>query len=177
MAKHGLHHHPDDRCQYHSDREGQCTNIAEPNSVYCKRHGKGLYQLNKWKARVDEIKNDDNRRSISEELAILRLTLENVLNMCDNASALAVNYSQISTLTSQISNLVQLSVKLEKALGLVVSQDELSILASTITSIISEYIKDPDELTEIADRIAAERVSLLGGVDSGLPAIDGEAQP
>jgi len=136
----------------------QCGNLAEPGTQYCYQHSapknaKKLYQLDKWRKRLDELDDNDMAKSVRDELAILRMTLESILQSCDNANDLVIHAQAITNMTDKIANLVVNSHKIEKALGMVIDQSQLITFATKIIQIVSEYIKDPEQLNEIAASI------------------------
>ena len=67
--------------------------MREEDSKYCFIHGGNradttlkelnLYRIKKFEGRLRELKSANAARTIDEELAILRMTLENVLMKCD----------------------------------------------------------------------------------------------
>lgn len=140
----------------------QCSNESNEHTEYCDIHdrfnksekeGKRLYQLHKWQRRIQEFDNSDKVKSVRDELAILRMSLETILNACNTAADIMIRSAQIAKLVDQINTLVVSTHKIEKSLGLVVDKDQLVGFAMRILTVITTYVSNPDTLELIAEGI------------------------
>lgn len=158
------------RCQgviQSGSHAGQCFYKALVGSKFCALHGgnKGQeatrkqevanYRLQQYQERVSEFANNPGVKSLREEIGITRMVLESLLNQCDNANKLLVFTDKISALVGQISRLVESAQKLEEKSNTLLDRKIVMIIGDAIVTILSEYIKDPDMLTEIGVKICA----------------------
>jgi len=162
---------PDDpnRCQGNS-AHGQCLMVAIPGSQYCIQHGghnaliktekDGLrnLKLTKFKARLVQLGNSDNLMSLRDEIAILRITLEETVESCEGASDLITNSGQIAALVNNIGKLVKDCHSIEEKTGHLLSKDALTNFAGKVIDIIVRYVPDED----IKRAIAGEIVNAVG---------------
>lgn len=155
-----------ERCQNTTGVNGQCPYKAEPNSKFCMRHGGNrgvdfeavrqtrLYKLAKWQSQLEEQADHPNIKSLREEIAILRITLQERLASCQNNWDLMANAGPISELVMKIAALVKSCHKIEKELGQLLDKAQAVRLASEMVTIISNYIDDADMLNAIGEDLA-----------------------
>jgi len=156
------------RCQG-VDKSNQCPYKAVEGGTYCLRHGgnkqqeantaKSLrtYRLTKWKSSVDHHVSQSGLKGLREEIAILRVIMEERLNQCDDASTLLIMSGPISELAMKIEKIVTSCSKLEKSMSMVLDKQALLQFAGEVVGIITEElssIPDSEETLEtISDRI------------------------
>src|SRR4051812_24949381 len=92
---------PDDpsRCQSIGGH-GQCPYKAMESSIFCPMHSgssqqraletanQKMYRLAKWRDRMAQFADDDKIKSLREEIGILRIVMEETVNMCQNSNDL-----------------------------------------------------------------------------------------
>lgn len=154
------------RCQAVA-AQGQCRFVAVPETKYCRMHGgtsakaflnrqdQRKYKLAKWQDRVNEFADDDQLKSLNDEIGILRMTLENVLISCHEAADMLLYSPKIADLVAKIEKLVVTCAKLEMTAGVVLSRKAAFGLASQIVDVVSKHVTDPDAISSIADEIGA----------------------
>jgi len=143
---------------------GQCPFKAEEGSKFCLRHGgnkaegsrnKAIvrnYRLTEWRARVFEFADNDQIKSLREEIGILRMTLEAVLNACRSNTDLLIQSNRINMLTDKVERLVVSCHKLEERTGALLDKQAILSLADQLVTIIGECVP-PDKLTSVAEKI------------------------
>lgn len=150
------------RCQA-STGNGQCLNEAMEGCDYCKVHGghslehisKRQYNVAKWQARLSRFTDHADVKNLTEELGILRLTLETILNRCENDNDLIMRQSAISGLVMDITKLVTSATQVEQKMGLYVDKKTILQFASEVIDIIATELEDqPARVQAIAERIA-----------------------
>jgi hypothetical protein len=170
MLEHKFLKVPDDspeRCQ-HVFEYGQCQFQREPGNQYCKTHQSAHthngdsrqiknYRLTKWRARVDEFSESQFIKSLREEIAVLRLCLEETLNKCQDTNDLLIYQAKISQLVLNIDKVVTSCHRLEGSLNLTVDKNMVLYIASSIVDIVSRHVNDPD----IIDTIGSEVITLI----------------
>jgi hypothetical protein len=146
-------HHPSERCDS-VVQSGPCPYLKVPGSNFCPMHqGRSLhelkkkevrnYRLAKWQARINEFADNDQVKSLREEIGIVRMMLEETLNQCQDSTDLLLYSHKISQLVAQIERLVVSCDKLENRMGLLLSKAAVIQLASTYVNIITEHVDDP----------------------------------
>ena len=153
------------RCQHVIPTKGQCLNEAEPDVKFCAAHGgkahqKSLrdkqtkqYMLRKWNARKDEFSDHSDLKSLKEEIGILRMFIENKLNLCHTELDLMAHAGPVSDLIMKVEKLVSSSIRMEEKLGRMLDQTQAMTLIDEIIEIIADHV-DESTMGEIADQIA-----------------------
>jgi len=166
------------RCQA-SGQQGQCPYQAVQLedgtwTKNCWRHGgnksieasdrKKLhdYRLHKWQMRMDEFSASENITSLRGEVGILRMTLEETLNMCDDRQSLLMFSSRIGDLVMKIDKLTNSLTKIEMKQGNLLDKSAALILAGQIVEIIGRYVTDPAAIDTISDELIDLIVQLAG---------------
>jgi len=166
--------HDPNRCQSRNAvGDGRCPFMAVQDAFgnylkYCPRHGgtvqqvmadrkqRTLYDLNKWTDRVNKFQKHEEARTITAELALLRLLLEERFNQCHTEIDLIYHGGSISDIIIKIKDLVLTVAKLEKQAGLFIDKFAVEALADRLLNIVLENVKDSTALEIIADRFGEE---------------------
>jgi hypothetical protein len=157
---------PDDplRCQA-IVKTGQCPYKAVENGRNCPMHGgakqqqlaqqEGIrnYRLAKWQSRVGEFADNDQVKSLREEIGILRVILEETLNMCKEPEELLIYSSKIADTVMKVEKLVASCHRLEASTGMLLDKTAALHLASVIVEIVSRYVTEPDAVDAISNEI------------------------
>lgn len=146
---------------------GQCIYKRTPHSEFCPLHGGtrdeekfqkyrlAKYRLTQYQGRVAEFANDDDIKSLREEIGILRMTLETLLNSLTDKNKLIIYIDKIQHLVGQIQKTVESAQRMEEKTNTLIDRKVVIVIADSMVNIISQYIKDPDELTMVAEKICA----------------------
>jgi len=172
---------PDDprRCQgdvnVSGQRFGQCEFVSIPGTNKCKYHQNHTlksdmkkeelrkYNLGKWQQRVGQMANTDDLKSLTEEIGILRVLLENVMARCTDEMQLELQSVRISDLALKIEKLIKSCHFMELQTGKLLSKSQVIILAGRILGVLTEVIRDhiPDkELQEFICDVTAQRIAV-----------------
>ena len=158
------------RCQATIAKSGQCLNMAAKDeqgrySKYCLAHGGNVdletqrnesmrnYRLNKFKARIYEKADAPAIKSLRDEIAILRVILEERLNRCTDGMDLIMQSGPISDLVGKIERVVVSCHKLDGSMGQLLDKSAILQFAGEIIDIIGEVVTDSALLEEIGNRI------------------------
>lgn len=145
-----------------SAADGQCLNQAEPGSEFCKAHhgkdsgaAKRTYLLHKakWRDRLAELSEHDNLKSLREEIAIVRMFLEERIGLIRNDNDLLSAFSAVQQATLTIERLTKTLHQMEQSLGSLLSKTTVMKLGQSISSIIVEELRDVPGYEGIVDRI------------------------
>ena len=171
-------HHPNERC-IATVTNGQCPYCKDNGTDYCPMHGsnkgaikangevKRNYQLSRWKNRINSFADNDQIKSLREEIGILRMVMEEILNKCEDSTDLLMASHRISDVAMKIEKLVVSCDKLESRMGLLLSKRAVVQLAGEYVQIINNYITDPDTIEHISEEmlIATQRIDTLSSPD------------
>lgn len=166
---------PDDphRCQG-VGKSGQCPYLAEPDNIYCLRHGgnkkafhekvkrANLYRLQVWQERLEEFADSDEATTLKSEIAILRVILEQILNKCNNTNELIIYSNKISEVAAKIEKLLTASHRIERNLGQLLDKSAALNFAGQVVGIISQHVSDPEVIDAISNSIIDALHSLTG---------------
>lgn len=146
-------------------RAGQCPYEQIPGSKYCRMHGgwsadnikakaeTRLYRLTKWKNRVNEIADDEKVKGLREEIGILRVVLEETINMCSDTTTLLIYSAKIADLVTRIEKIVSSCHRLEASTSMLLDKTAALHLASVIVEIISRFVTDENAVESISNEI------------------------
>jgi hypothetical protein len=152
------------RCQG-TNNQGQCHNKAVTDSNYCPAHGGNKaaesaerkrmrnYRLAKFKARVTELGDSDNITSLKDEVAILRMLIEERINRCNDSHELLLVSGPLSDLIMKCEKLVTSCHRLDSRLGNLLDRSKILQFAQVVIEIIGKYVTDEDDLESIGDEI------------------------
>ncbi len=153
------------RCQCTQTQYGQCMNKQVEGSDYCIAHGGNHainkrnkeamhnYQLTKWQAKLDQHRDSPNIKSLRDEVAILRMTLEERLNHCSTELDLILQSGPISDLVMKIDKLVNSCHKLEGSLGQLLDKQAILQFAGEVIDVITRNLDDPIKIDLISSGI------------------------
>lgn len=158
---------PDDpkRCQAVRHNAGQCINRAVEGSQYCPVHGGNKavelaaaqnlrsYRLVKYKARHDQFTTDPGIKSLREEIGILRILVEERMNLCQTDTDLLLHSAPLSDLIMKVEKLVSSCNRLEGQLGVMLDKTQALQFATEVIDIIGRYVENEETLSQIADEI------------------------
>lgn len=157
---------PQEQCQG-TVASGQCPYKKEPGIDYCPRckgaisgHQKRAavrnYQLTKFQAKMEQKADSSAVKSLREEIGILRMTLETVINRCQDESELLMSSNKIENLVVKIEKLVTSCHRLEKSSNFLIDKTTILKLATAIIDIVTEEVNDADAVDKIGSRIIEE---------------------
>lgn len=174
----------EDRCQGNKRAQGknfgQCEFKAIPGTQYCaycttagvtksvRMTELRNYRLKIYKERVGELATNDAIKNLNEEIGILRLMLENILNLCDSDNALELNSAKISDLVLKIEKLVTSFQRMEQQTGQMLSKSQVVTIATNLTNIVDTVIKkhitNTGLIAAICGEIATETLKLMNNL-------------
>ena len=153
------------RCQARV-KQGQCPFLSVEGLIHCPMHGgagvteqhleedkKRIYRLTKYRARVGELADHEQVKSLREEIGVLRMMLEEILNRCKDDNDLLIYSSKISDLVMKVEKLVSSCHRLELSTGALLDKAAVLQLAGSVVEIISRHVDDQDLVSDIADEI------------------------
>jgi len=172
-------HDPNDRCKA-TVKDGQCPYLSHAGTQHCPMHGSHTtiaaenlevqrnYRLKRWQQRVNEFANNDQVKSLKEEVGILRMMLEEMINKCTDTTDLMLYAHRISDLVMKIERVVVSCDKLENRMGLLLSKDAVLQLAGTYVNIINTHVED----ATIIELISEEMIKATKFIENNLETED-----
>jgi hypothetical protein len=157
------------RCQAVTP-QGQCRQKAHfydsdgKYDKFCKKHaGKSYagekaeamrnYQFVKYQSRINRFADNDQVKSLREEIGILRMIMEEVVNKCQTDNDILIFAPKITDLTLKIEKLVSSCHRLETSLGQTLDRTAILNLATRMVNIISQHISDQEIINLIVSDI------------------------
>lgn len=152
-----------ERCHKVLNNGKQCKYHAVNGSRFCAHHGgtiglkakerRAIYKT-KWAAQVLEHANHPEILNLTEEIGIIRLTLETLLNTCDSGLELIAQMPQIQRTVNQVQSLVSTCDKIQRANSTLLSETQLVEIALKLGEQIAACISDEDTITQVRAIIA-----------------------
>jgi len=149
-------------------KHGQCNNKAAEECTVCMVHGGNAqiqsqdkqslrnYQLTRFQARLEKHATSPVLKSLRDEVAILRMMLEDRLNQCQDTTDLLLWSGPIGELVLKIDKVVNSCHKLEASMGQHLDKNQLLAFATNVISIVSNNVPDVKTLESISNQILAE---------------------
>ena len=153
------------RCKGRS-LDGQCQNVAEEGTDYCRVHGgKSQVPVRRLKqyllttaedcARLARISESDGLKTLREEVTVALGVLERRLRLAKTDAEFITAFPQIEKFLGRIAELKKDSFALEQKSGAMLSRDQAFGLFQEIVGIVVEELDGIPGYTEIMDRIIA----------------------
>jgi hypothetical protein len=153
------------RCE-HTSKSGQCYHNAVEGSKFCADHSrdpqagqKRQYMLNKaiYQQRYSAFAESDDLRTLKDEIAILRMVMQERLNMIGSDSEMLASCGQIASLAVTIERLVKSCHTLESRLGSLLAKPTLLGIANDMVQILLQELADQPNYEILVDKIS-ERI-------------------
>ncbi len=153
-----------ERCQTIT-RTGQCNLKSVSGGKNCLLHGGAMilknqelknlknYRLAKFRSRASELGNSKHLSSLTDEVAILRILIEEMVNACDDTSELLLRAGPLADLLMKAERLVMSCTKLDVRLGNHLTKDQILQFAQLVVEIVSDEITDEHVLDSISSKI------------------------
>jgi len=153
------------RCQAVLATIGQCRVKAMEGSKFCPAHGgvhaiaakekaeAQMYRLKKYQARLEEFSESDKIKSLRNEIGILRILIEERMNICHTDLDLMLHSSVLGDLVTKVEKLVTSCNRLEGQLGAMLDKTQALQLGSEIVEIVARHVENEEALESIANEI------------------------
>jgi len=152
------------RCQ-HVFKTQQCWSEAVEGGKMCMRHGGNKemernareslhnYRIGKFQAQLERHADSPAIKSLRDEIAILRMSLEERLMRCNDATDLILQSGPISDMVMKIDRVVNSCHKLESNMGQHLDRQSIIRFASKLINIIANELDDDETVANIAQQI------------------------
>jgi hypothetical protein len=153
---------------------GQCQFTAQVGSVYCISHGqpgvdleaeedKRLYQLLKSEDRAGVNKFDQQEfRTLQAELALVRVLIEEQVNLRHDRIDLLQSYGPINTLFLTAEKLNTAIVQLEQSLETLMSRPTLLAFGAEIVKVVQTELAETPDSEAIINRLSRQIILAIG---------------
>lgn len=150
-----------ERCQAIGAAQEQCSFYKLPGGDYCFMHGQGLvlaakkqtkklYDLQKYREKVDKLAQDDP--NLDEELGIQRMVLQEMLNQFEGLE-LITQSGKISQVIKEIRETMTSNQKLKSQLGQLMDRASISRLCDAIVVIVAKHVP-PERIDSVVAEVA-----------------------
>jgi len=145
---------PELRCPVIKSNSQQCTHQIVPGTTRCPLHGANaqlasaekksldMYRLAKYQARVDELKEHNEVKTLRNEIGVLRMLLEEKMNRANTDAELVMMAGPISDLVMKIEKLVSSCQRLENSLGNLLDKQQMKNIATQLLNVLTEKVND-----------------------------------
>lgn len=139
------------------------TRTIWEGSPYCPRHSGGnredkanlrQYNVAKFKDSMRRFADHPEAKSLREDLAILKMTLESRLEGMKDATDLSIRSGGTIELVREIAKTTLALHKIERESGELLDKTQILVFMKQVVDIIAENITDQNQLTAIANDIA-----------------------
>jgi hypothetical protein len=141
-----------------------CENKAVPGSQFCQTHGGAreyrkmkkeevhTYKIKSFlKERFDNFADADVYKSLVGEIALLRVSMENIANICESENDLLIHNGTINSTAMTVRALVETMQKLEEKNKMLLSKVQVVSIANSLLSATLEFIKDPADRARLGE--------------------------
>jgi hypothetical protein len=143
------------QCWYEAAYNGYCPIHSSANKAKKAEAEARLdqYRVAQYRARIADLATNPKVKSLRDEIAILRMTLEAILQKSTDAQSLFMNSSRIGDIAVRIEKLVASCHNLEVKSGMLLDKTAVVNLAEQLVQAITAFVDDPDVLTSVSDAI------------------------
>jgi hypothetical protein len=165
------------RCQGAAP-DGQCHNISEPGSDFCRAHG-GVdlteqrnmrgYLLAKAQdqTRLANLSEDlEPVKELRDSISLLHMLIERRWNLVNDDSDLLQACGPLNTMLVSMDKLITSCHKIEQNLGQLLAKHAILNLAKQMVEVLVEELEGIDNYEEIIDRITKRLVDIIRGSDN-----------
>jgi hypothetical protein len=161
------------RCQA-SGQYGQCPYKSVPEQKYCPRHmsqtenlaakkAANQYRLQQYQERVAEFATSDELKNLRGEIGILRMMLEQTINICgDDKSKLMCYSGRISDMVTRISALIKTCHHLDVKMGMMLDRDKVMLIGQAIVELVAEVVPDQSILDDLGEKLVSKILEIAG---------------
>lgn len=150
------------RCK-DGNASGQCKYEAYPGLKFCPRHmGRSHheqrknelknYVLTKFRTEVENKVYSGRHKSLIEEVALLRHTLQLVWNNCQTEFDVVLYQSKIVETVRAISSTLESCQKLEERANLTMDKAQLTVICRRLIEVTNKYVS-PEQMPDMAEEI------------------------
>ena len=111
------------------------------------------YRIAKWKTRLLEFSDNEHISSLREEVGLLRIMIEERMNICKDSTDLMFQSQSISDLIMKVEKVVTSCQRLENTLKTTLNKQGAIQLAQEFITIISNNINDPETIEQISNEL------------------------
>jgi hypothetical protein len=154
------------RCQHVIPSRGQCDLESVEGTKLCIMHGgkaqaaqkeravMNNYRIQKYQSRIEEKSSCGQIKSLRDEIAILRMLIEERMNSCNDSHDLLLYSGPLSDLIMKVDKVVNSCNRLEVQLGAMLDKTQALQFSAEIVEIVARFVEDEEILASISDEIA-----------------------
>jgi hypothetical protein len=120
-----------------------------------------MLNKSKYRQRYGDFADSSEIRSLRDEIAILRMVMEERLNMVQNDSEMLASCGQIASLAVTIERLVKSCNQLETRLGTLLSKPALLGIANNLVQILITELQGCPDYEALVDKISERIINVI----------------
>jgi hypothetical protein len=171
------------RCDFTLSNGDLCGNMRVDGATRCPLHGANMqlakeehksmrmYRLAKFQKKVDKFADHGKLKTLHEEVAILRMLVEEKINVCEDMTDLMMVSGPVTEMVMKVQKLVESCDRLEMKSGSLLNKTQIQNIATqlmqAVAAKINEYAEvndiDVDSVSSLLEAIANEFLSILKG--------------
>lgn len=135
-----------------------CHKEAIPGDLYCKKHDGTVKNIKNYNIALkqdnyEQKTTSEKRKDLTEEVALLRIMIEEIWNRCQNTDELIIMFQPLTILIDKTEKLVASMHKMELQSQQYMDQQQMMEFAQKIVEAIDECVSDPQIRSAISKRI------------------------
>jgi hypothetical protein len=142
------------RCDFILTDGRKCLNAAVDGVTRCPLHGANkqleakenaslrLYRLAKHQGRIGELSDHSKLKTLNEEVALLRMLLEESWNRCEDTHQLLLASQPLTDLIMKVERVVTSCHKLENSLGGLLDKTRIKQIANEMLNSVAQRTKE-----------------------------------
>lgn len=152
--------------------DGQCRNVAEPRSEYCRAHGgsdalaleeeRSMYLLTRHRGKVARFAEHEEAKTLRDEIAMVRTLIQEHWNRMDNTDAGLISSSgELNRLWTTLDKLMKTGEAIDRNHNLTLSKTTIIVFGREVVSILKEELKGVPEFEDKIDRITTRMLDTI----------------
>lgn len=132
-----------------------------------------MYRLAKFQNRVERFAGHDKLKTLNEEVALLRMLVEEKVNRCEDVNELLIVAGPITDMVMKVQKLVESCDRLETKSGNLLSKQQIQGIATQLMQAVASKINEfadvkgleDEDVSSLLEAIADTFLSILKGED------------
>lgn len=161
------------RCDFTLRNGQQCGNLREDGATRCPLHGANMqlasqehkslrmYRLAKFQNQVEQFASHDKLKTLNEEVAILRMLVQEKVNQCEDMTDLMLVSGPVADMVMKVQKLVESCDRLETKSGSLLNKTQIQNIATQLMQAVAAKINEFAEVHEISDELVSSLLEAI----------------
>ena len=163
-----------------STREGQCLGVAEDGSDYCLQHGgvnrglarrvrKYLLATAEDQGLLGKYADDDELKSLREEIALVRVMVQNTLSAAQSEVEKVNAYSKVNSFLLTLERLMKTCHSLDQSLGQLLGKPALLRLGQQLCNVVVDRLEGVPNYEALVEVLIQDIITTIQNVSNAEP--------